>query len=174
LAAKRLCGTKAWLALPPRSAGAAVSDPRPVPGPFGYGGFWPRVAARLIDAAFVAFLGGLAHWLIGSMIGGLFTSLPYVDLMIPEINGLVDMVLFVVYAEIFVHWFDATPGKMALGLKILRSDGEKLGRGRSLAREWLVGVSFALLGIGALMVAFDPERRSLHDRICDTRVIRSR
>jgi len=29
-----------------------------------------------------------------------------------------------------------------------------------------------LVGIGYLMVAWDPEKRALHDRICDTRVIR--
>jgi hypothetical protein len=32
-----------------------------------------------------------------------------------------------------------------------------------------------ILGIGYIMAAFDePERRTLHDRICDTRVIKAR
>jgi uncharacterized RDD family membrane protein YckC len=33
-------------------------------------------------------------------------------------------------------------------------------------------LSAILLGIGYLMIAFDDEKRALHDRICDTRVIK--
>jgi uncharacterized RDD family membrane protein YckC len=94
--------------------------------------------------------------------------------MIPEIQGLADMVLILVYGEIFIRLYDATPGKMALGLKLLRSDGQKVKSGRFLGREWAVGLSLALMGLGGLMIAFDEERRALHDRFCDTRVIRTR
>ena len=33
-------------------------------------------------------------------------------------------------------------------------------------------LSGMILGIGYLMAAFDDEKRALHDRICDTRVVR--
>jgi uncharacterized RDD family membrane protein YckC len=41
-----------------------------------------------------------------------------------------------------------------------------------LGRHFAEMLSGILLGIGYLMIAFDDEKRALHDRICDTRVIK--
>ena len=64
-----------------------------------------------------------------------------------------------------------TIGKMALGLKVVTGSGGRVGFGRALARTgaWLVSVPPA--GLGLLPAAFDAERRALHDRLADTRVI---
>ena len=64
-----------------------------------------------------------------------------------------------------------TPGKMACGLKIIRSDGSALSYGRAIGRYFATMLSSFTLGIGYLMVAFDDEKRALHDRVADTRVI---
>jgi uncharacterized RDD family membrane protein YckC len=61
---------------------------------------------------------------------------------------------------------------MAMGLKLVRSDGSGLSYGRIVGRyfsEWISGLIFC---IGYIMVAFDEQKRGLHDRICDTRVIK--
>jgi uncharacterized RDD family membrane protein YckC len=63
---------------------------------------------------------------------------------------------------------------MALGLKLLRRDGSKLGIGRIIGRYFSHVISAIILCIGYIMAAFDEEKRALHDRICDTRVIRTR
>jgi len=72
----------------------------------------------------------------------------------------------------FLGKFSATPGKMALGLKVLRADGEMITYPRALGRFFAEFLSSVILAIGYIMAAFDEEKRALHDRICDTRVVR--
>ena len=76
-------------------------------------------------------------------------------------------------------WFwakrGATPGKKMLGLRIVREDGEEpIGFGTAFLR--LVGymVSGMILYIGFLMIAFNPEKKGLHDTIAKTRVLKVR
>jgi len=57
---------------------------------------------------------------------------------------------------------------------VVRSDGSALSTGRIIGRYFSEMLSSMILCIGYLMVAFDEERRGLHDRICDTRVIKSK
>ena len=42
---------------------------------------------------------------------------------------------------------------------------------RALGRYFAKILSAAICGIGYIMAAFDEEKRALHDRICNTRVI---
>jgi uncharacterized RDD family membrane protein YckC len=72
---------------------------------------------------------------------------------------------------LFLHYRGATLGKMALGLQVVRSDGESLGWGVSIARYFMNFVSALILAIGDIMAGFDSEKRALHDRVCDTRVV---
>ena len=79
----------------------------------------------------------------------------------------------------YILWFwanrGATPGKKMLGLRIVREDGEEpLGWGTAFMR--LVGymVSGFILYIGFLMIAFNPEKQGLHDKIAKTRVLKVR
>jgi hypothetical protein len=44
--------------------------------------------------------------------------------------------------------------------------------GRAIGRYFAKLLSMLILGIGYIMVAFDSEKRGLHDMICDTRVVR--
>ena len=55
---------------------------------------------------------------------------------------------------------------------ICNADGSAVTYGRAFGRYWGQALSSLILGIGFLMVAFDDEKRGLHDRLCDTRVIR--
>jgi uncharacterized RDD family membrane protein YckC len=86
---------------------------------------------------------------------------------------LLQIVLAAGYATWFVGKYGATPGKMAFKMKIVGSDGEKINYGRALGRHFATMISSMTMMIGYLMAAFDDEKRALHDRICDTRVIRS-
>jgi uncharacterized RDD family membrane protein YckC len=62
---------------------------------------------------------------------------------------------------------------MACGLKVVRPDGEKISYARACGRFFAEFVSSLTLAIGYIIAAFDGEKRSLHDRICDTRVIKA-
>jgi uncharacterized RDD family membrane protein YckC len=68
-------------------------------------------------------------------------------------------------------WRGQTLGKMAVAIRVLRTDGRPTGVGAALLR--LVGYLFStlLLFAGFLMIAFDRQRRGLHDRLADTIVV---
>ena len=68
--------------------------------------------------------------------------------------------------------YGATPGKMALKLKIIRAEGDPVGYALAAGRYLAFLLSSFTVGIGFLMAAFDEEKRTLHDRVCDTRVVR--
>jgi uncharacterized RDD family membrane protein YckC len=66
-----------------------------------------------------------------------------------------------------------TLGKRIVGLRVIRQDGEpRLGFGQVLVRE-TVGraLSLAMLGVGFLMAAAEPEKRAMHDVLTKTDVV---
>ena len=75
------------------------------------------------------------------------------------------------YEILMLARYGATLGKLALGIRVITARGDRLTLGLSAGRYLAQLVSSATLTIGYLMAAFDPEKRSLHDRICNTRVV---
>lgn len=64
-------------------------------------------------------------------------------------------------------------GKKILGLKVIKENGKcPIGLVDALIRE-VVGkfISAIILGIGFLMIAFDPKKQGLHDKIAKTYVV---
>jgi uncharacterized RDD family membrane protein YckC len=100
--------------------------------------------------------------------------------MLPAILGaaglsiLVNVILGVAYEAYFVSAKGGTIGKLALGLQIIRLDGSRLSMGQAAGRFFARWLSAVILYIGFIMAGFDPEKRALHDRICNTLVIYSR
>ena len=77
------------------------------------------------------------------------------------------------YETFFIARLGATPGKMALGLKVVRPDGGPITVGRAAGRYFAKMISGMILMIGYIIAGFDSQKRALHDMICDTRVIKS-
>jgi uncharacterized RDD family membrane protein YckC len=92
-------------------------------------------------------------------------------LAILGISTLVNLILVIAYEVYFLSTRGATPGKMVFGLKVVRADGSGISRGLAAGRYFASWVSSITLGIGYIMAGMDEEKRALHDRICDTRVI---
>jgi uncharacterized RDD family membrane protein YckC len=107
---------------------------------------------------------------IGMGRGSVFSMTPGLS-AVTGISFLLNLVLGVIYEVYFVSTRGATPGKMALGLKIIRADGSPVDAGLVLGRYVAYIISGLLLCIGYIMAAFDSQKRALHDRICETRVI---
>jgi len=140
-------------------------------GGYRYGGFWIRVAAKLIDWVCLATL----------QIALGITTAPLLAVPGPDgtpaaggliLIGLMNLALNLGAPAFFLGRFEATPGKMACGLRVIVADGPRITYLRALGRGVSEILSFLILLIGFMMAAFDPERRTLHDRICGTRVIR--
>ena len=81
---------------------------------------------------------------------------------------------------VFLHRNAQTVGKRLLGIKVVRTDGSRIGLGRIFALRFLpVSLLGAIPFIGRLaglvdaLFIFNAERRCLHDMIADTIVIRA-
>lgn len=145
-------------------------------GAFRYAGFWIRFAARLLDGIVLGIAGIPLNVLQSSMLGQPMFSLetPEIDLRyILIVIGftLLSVVMAVTYEVFFICRYAATPGKMVLGLRILRSDGAPVSFWRAVGRYFAAWLSMLTLYIGFIMAAFDDQKRTLHDHICDTRVV---
>jgi uncharacterized RDD family membrane protein YckC len=89
------------------------------------------------------------------------------------------LVFALFYEVLMLRYYGATLGKMACGLRVIRSDGSGLGWGVSFGRYFMYNVVISavpfvnsiLLIITAIMAGVDEQRRGLHDRVCDTRVV---
>jgi uncharacterized RDD family membrane protein YckC len=147
-----------------------------------YAGFWIRVVAFLIDSVI---LGTVSSILQYAMFPATLTTTPIAPGSNPfETLGpamaragwaiLASTLVSVTYSAWFIGALGATPGLMALGLKVVRPDGSPIGYGRAVGRYFAAMLGGMILGIGYLLVAFDAEKRALHDMICDTRVIQTR
>ncbi|WP_053366721.1 RDD family protein [Bacillus sp. FJAT-27245] len=66
----------------------------------------------------------------------------------------------------------ATLGKMAMGIKVIGPDGGRISYGRAIGRYFATILSSLILGIGYLMALWTKEKRTLHDFIADTYVIK--
>jgi uncharacterized RDD family membrane protein YckC len=87
------------------------------------------------------------------------------------ISFLIQIALACAYEAYFLSSRGATLGKMALGLKVIRTDGGPISVGLAVGRFFAAYLSGIILAIGYIIAAFDPQKRSLHDRICNTYVI---
>jgi uncharacterized RDD family membrane protein YckC len=141
-----------------------------------YGGFWIRFLARFLDGIILGIVGILLVIPFG--LGAVTTATGTPGdiahfLAMQALLLLIRVLLAGTYESVFVARAGATPGKMACRLQVVRPDGSRLTLGRSIGRFFATWVSGITLGIGYIIAAFDDEKRSLHDRICETRVIRA-
>ena len=141
-----------------------------VAGPHVYAGFWIRFGARIVDG-FILGIGLLIIWFIVGMEMGTDGSLTAFVKQI-TITNRIGMLLNAAYVIFFIGKFGATPGKMACKLEVIRPDGSPMTYGRATGRFFAEIVTWFTLTIGYIMAAFDEEKRALHDRIADTRVVR--
>jgi uncharacterized RDD family membrane protein YckC len=76
------------------------------------------------------------------------------------------------YDVLMVGKYGATLGKMACKIKIVTADGGRVSYWRALGRYFAKVLSAFTCMIGYIIAFFDhPQRRALHDHICNTRVI---
>jgi uncharacterized RDD family membrane protein YckC len=83
------------------------------------------------------------------------------------------------YEILMLKYHSGTLGKMACGLKVIRSDGSSLSWGVCFGRYFMWNVvtsgipyiNSVLMLVSSIMLGVDNEKRALHDRVCDTRVI---
>ena len=135
-----------------------------------YAGFWIRAGAKIIDGIVVAVIGWVLSFLVILATG--LSGSEDVEMIGGIVSGILNLVVAAGYATWFIGKYAATPGKMACGLRIVMPDSEPVSYARALGRHFAEWISSMILGIGYFMAAFDDEKRTLHDRICSTRVVK--
>jgi uncharacterized RDD family membrane protein YckC len=138
-------------------------------GELNYAGFWIRFVAKFLDGLIlclpcimVFFL--VLHPLAHSGTSNRFDSPP---LMLQFGFFLIQMA----YQIFFLGKYGATLGKMACKIMVVTADGGRIGYGRATGRCFAEILSWMVCYIGYIIVAFDSQKRALHDHICSTRVI---
>jgi uncharacterized RDD family membrane protein YckC len=137
-----------------------------------YAGFWIRFVAKIIDGILMGVVNMALMFALGQGFDPGSGPASPLFLLSMTASGLIGFALQVGYTTFFIGKYAATPGKMACGLKVVRADGGPVSYWRAFGRYFGEMLSGLILYIGYIMVAFDEEKRGLHDRICDTRVVR--
>jgi predicted Zn finger-like uncharacterized protein len=159
------------------------------------GGFWIRVGASFVDSLVLMVLLGLPFYFIiveefmgmyvtmtQMQMGGFPSDDPaYMQQFMAESMALQQRMMMysallnlvaILYYVVPTAITGKTLGKKVCGIRVV-SEREKVGFLRAILRE-TVGkwISAIIFGIGFLMVAFQKEKRGLHDMIAGTWVIR--
>jgi uncharacterized RDD family membrane protein YckC len=158
------------------------------PSAWRYGGFWIRFGARFVDGlVFMVPMLIFAAVLLPNLIrAGRQAGNPAIAQPNPAFLGFGVIAFFIVfflaggcYEILMLRYRSATLGKMACGLKVIRSDGRSLSWGVCFGRflMWNVvtsGIPYlnsVLMLVSSIMLGVDDQKRALHDRVCDTRVV---
>lgn len=131
-----------------------------------YGGFWKRVVAYLID---------LVPLIIVSL---LLAALTGQDLLDPDASvgfGLGDFIGLFIGIAYFAGFesssWQATPGKRAMGMVVVDTNGRRITLGKAIGRYFAKILSALILLIGYIMIAFTERKQGLHDLIVGTLVV---
>lgn len=135
-----------------------------------YAGFWVRTGAAIIDSLLIMVI---TFPLLISIYGWKYFGSEKV------ISGPADFLISWVLPAVAVIWFwtqkQATPGKMALSLRVLDADsGEALSIGQSIGRYLAYFVSMLPLALGLLWVGFDSRKQGWHDKLARSVVVRAK
>lgn len=152
-----------------------------------YAGFWIRFVAYIIDAiilstvCFVIIIpvfGALGFSAYGSMPSGEVSEDQLASIMAMLSGaGLVLQLASVAVGLLYFALMESsakqgTVGKMALGLKVVGKNGERINFGQAVIRYIGKIISGMILMIGYIMAGFTEKKQALHDMIAGTYVIK--
>ena len=169
------CGTT--LQRPPLAAGTGTAAPA-YPVATEHAGFWRRFAASIIDGLIMAPINFLIQLPLGisPFSAGLEPDATTDDfiryLTRVGIAGAVTAVLaWLYYAFMESSKYQATLGKIVLGIVVTDMNGQRISFGRANGRYFAKIISQIILYIGYLMIAFTEKKQGLHDMIVGTLVV---
>src|SRR5579859_2490335 len=149
----------------------SIETPEHVSVEFELAGLGSRVAALLVDYLLL----GVVYWLLGSILGALAGDTgigAWVTSIGIVIGFLVTWGYFLLF-EALNH--GRTPGKMALGIRVVLETGHPLTFSASAARNLVRLVDSAVLPfLGPLFVLLHPHNKRLGDMVAGTIVVRDR
>jgi uncharacterized RDD family membrane protein YckC len=151
-----------WSATPPQPAGPASGVE--------YGGFGVRVLAWILDAIIV----GVIATALGPLTGtGMVVETGANNIEINYGSGALSGLVGLVYFIGFWSLRGQTPGMIPLRLRVVKAaDGTRPDWVTGLLRYVGLIISFAVILLGVIWVAFDARKQGWHDKIASTFVVR--
>jgi len=142
-------------------------------GTMSFASVWTRFAAIFIDGLI---LGAVAFAITVIAGGGMAVSARNPNqlgsaIAFQLIIAFIQIAIALSYETFMIGKYGATLGKMACKIQVITADGGKVSYMRALGRYFAKQLSRLTCGIGFIMAFFDDEKRALHDRICNTRVV---
>lgn len=141
-----------------------------------YAGFWKRVAAYFIDSFILSVASYILFFIIGIIIavlgaaggesGGIAAVMASLLIMLIAIFA-----PLVYFAAFEASSLQATPGKLALSIKVTDMTGAKIGFWRAMGRNLAKIFSTIILNIGYMMAGFTERRQALHDKMAGALVV---
>ncbi len=152
-----------------------------------YAGFWRRLAAFVLDWLMLQML--LTPLSIFVLVDGknpvnefMKQYVNHQPLIIPPVDAVIRFILVIIasslitffyYASFESSRFQATPGKIAIGIRVSDMLGQRLSFWRAAGRYAGKLVSNLTFFIGYIMAGFTPKAQALHDELADTLVVKS-
>ncbi|MDR3001637.1 MAG: RDD family protein [Fibromonadaceae bacterium] len=138
-----------------------------------YASFWARLGAFIIDSVILQFIFVLLtplHSYFGVLSAAEITPQTGPAELMPTVLFLSALVF--IYHSFFVKNFSGTLGKIALGLAVVRHDGKPMTWSCAFLRSFVACFLSSFFALGFLLAAFDMEKRTLHDFVANTRVLK--
>lgn len=131
-------------------------------------GFWRRLVAYIIDAIVVGVISGVITAILrvpANDVAGLSTR-----------SVLISLIVGVLYFGYLWSRNGQSLGYMALGIRLIRTNGTPVSFGVAIVRYILIYLSFTLCLIPAIISAFmiglGSQKQAIHDAIVGTLVVR--
>ncbi|MGD8922931.1 MAG: RDD family protein [Candidatus Zixiibacteriota bacterium] len=140
-----------------------------------FAGLWPRLKALVLDFALLSLLFFPVTRIVkGTWIMSVSDHRWASGWFVTDPICLVFLAMIVLYFILLEGLAGATPGKMAVGIRVVSVEGKKPGLTRSIVRNVLRVVdSLPVLNIlGVVLITKSPERARFGDRVAGTRVIK--
>ena len=143
------------------------SSPNTTPLFHGYAGFWKRYAAALIDGMilfFTLFLLPFLEFFLVRLLISLGFYIPYIRSVDTACKTVIPVTIVWLYFALFERSsVQATPGKLAVGIKVTDMNGNRISFGRASGRHFAKIISLLVFLVGYIMAAFTSKKQCLHD-----------
>jgi len=138
--------------------------------PLLHAGFWMRVASYIVDSVITSVALFVVLFIILLITGVDRTNYQ-------AIGSGVDL-LFIIAVWLYFALFEssslqATPGKLALGLRVTDDQGRRIGFGRATGRYFGKIISGLTLCIGYMMAGWTRRKQALHDMMAGCCIVRA-
>jgi len=155
-----------------------------------YAGFWLRFAAYILDQFVIGFAGFIIAVPIIIAIVAFGFKLSFFDnskdffneggLMM--VGGIIGLVVLAAMFSIMMKWlyyalmesskYGGTLGKMALSIKVVDMEGNRISFGRATGRYFSRIITNMTMLIGYIIAGFSEKKQALHDMIAGCLVVR--